>query len=123
MGEKEEVETGEQEKEKGGKEAKALGEANAPQGGAGGQADGQIALKVIDIVVEQLDVSPDQVTMETRFVDDLGADSLDQAEIVMEFEDEFGLDIPEDQENIRTVGDAVQYIVKQLARKKAGEQD
>ena len=71
----------------------------------------QISQKVIDIVVEQLDVSRDQVKMETRFVDDLGADSLDQAELVMEFEDEFDLNIPdEDAEKIQTVGDAIKYI-------------
>ena len=69
----------------------------------------QIEQKVIDIVVEQLDVSRDQVTMGTRFVDDLGADSLDQAE--------FDLDIPENEEAIRTVGDAVKYIQDQLAKK------
>ncbi|MHC4247576.1 MAG: acyl carrier protein [Planctomycetota bacterium] len=78
----------------------------------------QIAQKVIDIVVEQLDVSRDQVKMETRFVDDLGADSLDQAELVMEFEDEFDLDIPENEEAIRTVGDAVKYIQGQIKSKK-----
>ncbi len=78
----------------------------------------QIEQKVIDIVVEQLDVSRDQVKMETRFVDDLGADSLDQAELVMEFEDEFDLDIPENDESIRTVGDAVKYIGEQVAKKK-----
>jgi len=78
----------------------------------------QIEQKVIDIVVEQLDVSRDQVAMETRFVDDLGADSLDQAELVMEFEDEFDLDIPENDESIRTVGDAVKYISAQVAKKK-----
>ncbi len=77
----------------------------------------QIARKVIDIVVEQLDVSRDQVKMETRFVDDLGADSLDQAELVMEFEDEFDLDIPENEEAIRTVGDAVKYIEGQIKSK------
>jgi acyl carrier protein len=80
----------------------------------------QIEQKVIDIVVEQLDVSRDQVTLETRFVDDLGADSLDQAELVMEFEDEFDLDIPEDEEAIRTVGDAVKYIQDQIAKKAQG---
>jgi acyl carrier protein len=79
----------------------------------------KIQQKVVDIVVEQLDVSADQVKMETRFVDDLGADSLDQAELVMEFEDEFGLDIPENEESIRTVGDAVKYIVEQLKSKES----
>ncbi len=93
------------------------------EGKAVSLAKEQITQKVIDIVVEQLDVSPDQVAMETRFVDDLGADSLDQAEIVMEFEDEFGLDIPEDEEAVRTVGDAVKYIVAQLAAKEAKQGD
>lgn len=77
----------------------------------------QIEQKVIDIVVEQLDVSREQVTMNTRFVDDLGADSLDLAELTMEFEDEFDLDIPENEEAVRTVGDAVKYIQEQLAKK------
>ena len=80
----------------------------------------QIEQKVTDVVVEQLDVSRDQVTMGTRFVDDLGADSLDIAELTMEFEDEFDLDIPESEESIRTVGDAVKYIQGQLAKKKEG---
>lgn len=80
----------------------------------------EIEQKVLDIVVEQLDVSRDQVTLATRFVEDLGADSLDQAELVMEFEDEFDLDIPEDEEGIRTVGNAVTYIQGQVA-KRAGE--
>ena len=77
----------------------------------------QIEEKVIDVVVEQLDVSRDQVTLATCFVDDLGADSLDLAELVMEFEDEFDLDIPENEEAIRTVGDAVKYIQEQLDKK------
>jgi len=77
----------------------------------------QIEQKVVDIVVEQLDVSRDQVTMNTRFVDDLGADSLDLAELTMEFEDEFDLDIPENEEAVRTVGEAVKYIQEQLAKK------
>ena len=80
----------------------------------------QIEQKVVDVVVEQLDVSRDQVTMATKFVDDLGADSLDIAELTMEFEDEFDLDIPESEEAIRTVGDAVKYIQEQLAKKDQG---
>ena len=81
----------------------------------------EIEQKVIDIVVEELDVSRDQVTLETRFVDDLGADSLDLAELVMKFEDDFDLDIPENQEQISTVGDAIQYIRKQLEAKEEPE--
>ncbi len=80
----------------------------------------QIEQKVIDVVVEQLDVSRDQVALDTRFVDDLGADSLDLAELVMEFVDEFDLDIPENEEAIGTVGDAVKYIKGQLAKKEEG---
>ena len=80
----------------------------------------EIERKVIEIVVEQLDVSRDQVTRETRFVDDLGADSLDIAELIMEFEDEFDLDIPDNEEAVRTVGAAIEYVKKQLEAKEQG---
>jgi len=67
--------------------------------------------KVVEIVSEQLGVSADQITMATSFVNDLGADSLDTVELVMEFEDEFDINIPdEDAEKIQTVGEAVKYI-------------
>ncbi len=67
--------------------------------------------KVIGIVSEQMNVDKSQVTRATSFVNDLGADSLDTVELVMEFEDEFGLDIPdEDAEKIQTVGEAIAYI-------------
>ena len=67
--------------------------------------------KVIEIVSEQLGVSADEIKMETSFVNDLGADSLDTVELVMEFEDEFDINIPdEDAEKIQTVGEAVKYI-------------
>lgn len=69
--------------------------------------------KVNQIVVEQLDVEPSEVTPEASFVDDLGADSLDRVELVMAFEEAFGLEIPdEDAEKILTVKDAVDYIQK-----------
>ena len=69
--------------------------------------------KVVDIICQKLDVSKDKVTMETKFAEDLGADSLDQAELVMEFEDEFDINIPDDAaEKIQTVGQAVEYIEK-----------
>ncbi len=78
----------------------------------------EIERKVVEIVAEKLDIKKDQLKPGTRFVDDLGADSLDIAELTMEFEDEFGLDIPEDQDGmIRTVGDAVAYIEQQLKQK------
>jgi len=81
----------------------------------------EIAKKVVGIVVEQLDVTEDQVKEDTRFVDDLGADSLDIAELVMEFEDQFDLNIPEDEEGIQTVGDAVNFIEQLIKKKEAGE--
>jgi len=67
--------------------------------------------KVMGIVSEQMNVDKSQITRETSFVNDLGADSLDTVELVMEFEDEFDLDIPdEDAEKIQTVGEAIDYI-------------
>ncbi len=71
----------------------------------------EIAEKVAKIVVEQLGVSEDQVTPEAKFIEDLGADSLDQVELVMALEEEFGSDIPDDvAETLTTVGDAIAYI-------------
>ncbi len=70
-----------------------------------------IEQRVKELVVEQLGVSQDQVTPQASFVDDLGADSLDTVELVMEFEKAFNLQIPdEDAEKISTVGDAVKYL-------------
>jgi acyl carrier protein len=70
-----------------------------------------IEAKVKEIIVEQLSVNPDDVTAEAKFLEDLGADSLDIVELVMAFEEEFELDIPDEEaEKIRTVGDAVAYI-------------
>lgn len=67
--------------------------------------------KVKDIVVEQLGVDEEEVTEQASFVDDLGADSLDIVELIMALEEEFDLEIPdEDAEKIVTVGDAVNYI-------------
>ena len=67
--------------------------------------------RVIEIVCEQMGASRDKITPETSFIQDLGADSLDTVELVMEFEDEFDLNIPdEDAEKIQTVGDAIKYI-------------
>jgi acyl carrier protein len=67
--------------------------------------------RVIDIVAEQLGVDKEKVTTETSFVNDLGADSLDTVELVMELEEEFDITIPDDAaEKIQTVGQAVQYI-------------
>ncbi|MEO0279693.1 MAG: acyl carrier protein [candidate division WOR-3 bacterium] len=68
-----------------------------------------------DIIVEELNVTPEQVTLEARFQEDLGADSLDVVELVMKIEEKFGIEIPdEDAEKIRTVKDAVEYIENKL---------
>ena len=67
--------------------------------------------RVIEIICEQMGQSKDKVTEETSFINDLGADSLDTVELVMELEDEFDLSIPDEEaEKIRTVGDAIKYI-------------
>jgi acyl carrier protein len=67
--------------------------------------------KVKDVIAEQLNVDAADITPESAFVDDLGADSLDIVELVMALEEEFGISIPDEEaENIRTVGDAVNYI-------------
>jgi acyl carrier protein len=67
--------------------------------------------KVKNIIVEQLGVTADQVTLQASFIEDLGADSLDTVELVMAFEEEFGVEVPdEDAEKLLTVGDVVKYI-------------
>ena len=71
--------------------------------------------RVAEIVAEQMGVDKAQVTRETSFVNDLGADSLDTVELVMEFEDEFDITIPdEDAEKIQTVGQAIDYVEAHL---------
>jgi acyl carrier protein len=72
--------------------------------------------KVREIIVEQLGVDPNQVTSDAHFIDDLGADSLDTVELVMAFEEEFSVEIPdEDAEKISTVKSAIDYLEEQLA--------
>ncbi len=67
--------------------------------------------KVKEIIINELGVDPEKVTSDASFVEDLGADSLDTVELVMAFEEEFGVDIPdEDAEQMRTVGDAIRYL-------------
>ena len=67
--------------------------------------------KVKDIIVEQLGVNAEQVTPNARFIEDLGADSLDTVELVMAFEEEFGAEIPDEQaEKLLTVGDVINYV-------------
>ena len=75
-----------------------------------------VEAKVKDIIVNKLGVEPSQITPEASFTNDLGADSLDTVELVMEFEKEFNLNIPdEDAEKISTVGDAVKYLSSKTA--------
>jgi len=67
--------------------------------------------KVKEIIVEQLSVNPEQVTPEAKFIDDLGADSLDVVELVMAFEEQFSVEVPdEDAEKLTSVGDVIKYI-------------
>ena len=76
----------------------------------------EVAEKVKKIVVEHLGVEADKVTQDANFIDDLGADSLDTVELVMAFEEAFGVEIPEDAaEKIGTVKDAIDYIEKKKA--------
>ncbi len=75
-----------------------------------------VSERVVDIVAEQLGVAKDQISRETHFVNDLGADSLDNVELVMELEEEFDINIPDDvAEKIQTVGQAIDHIEKAVA--------
>jgi acyl carrier protein len=74
--------------------------------------------RVIEIVCENLGVNREQVTRQTSFQEDVGADSLDIVELVMELEEEFEITIPDDQaEKIKTVGEAIDYIEREQAKK------
>ena len=69
--------------------------------------------KVKDIIIDKLGVEEEKISSEASFVDDLGADSLDTVELIMQLEEEFGIEIPDDDaEKITTVGSAVEYIEK-----------
>lgn len=75
----------------------------------------QIEAQVKGIICEKLSVKAEQITPQTSFVNDLGADSLDQVELVMEFEDKFDMQIPDEEaEKIQTVGDAIRYIEEHM---------
>ena len=70
-----------------------------------------VEAKVREIIINELGVEPEKVTPEASFVEDLGADSLDTVELVMAFEEEFGMEIPDEEaEQLQTVGDAIRYI-------------
>jgi acyl carrier protein len=74
-------------------------------------AEKSIEDKVKDIIVEQLGVNPEQVTLQAKFIEDLGADSLDTVELVMAFEEEFNVEVPDEEaEKLQTVGDKVSHV-------------
>jgi acyl carrier protein len=76
----------------------------------------ELLKKVRAIVADKLSISEDQITEEASFIDDLGADSLDTVELVMALEDEFGMDIPDEEaEKLTTVGKALDYILSHLS--------
>lgn len=73
--------------------------------------DNQIESKVKDIIVEQLGVNADQVSPEAKFIEDLGADSLDTVELIMALEEEFSIEVPDEEaEKLTSVGDVIKYI-------------
>lgn len=75
--------------------------------------------KVKKVIVDQLSVNPEEITDDASFIEDLGADSLDIVELVMEFEEQFGIDIPDEEaEKITTVGQAIKYIEDKKATEK-----
>jgi len=75
----------------------------------------ELFAKIKSIVADKLSISEDQITEEASFIDDLGADSLDTVELVMALEDEFDLDIPDDEaEKLSTVGKAIEYVLNNV---------
>ena len=80
-------------------------------------ADSNVEDKVKDIIVEELGVEREKLTSEASFMEDLGADSLDTVELVMAFEKEFDIDIPDEEaEKLRTVGDAMKYLHDKIGK-------
>ena len=80
-------------------------------------AEKSIEQRIKEIVVEQLGVNADQVSPEAKFIEDLGADSLDTVELVMALEEEFGSEIPDEEaEKLTTVGDVIRYIEDQQSK-------
>lgn len=76
--------------------------------------DSNVAAKIKEIIAERLDRKMEEVVVDARFVDDLGADSLDQTELLMALEEEYNIDIDDDANSIETVGDAIRYIESKL---------
>jgi acyl carrier protein len=77
-------------------------------------SDKSIEDRVKDIIVDQLGVSAEQVTLAAKFIEDLGADSLDTVELVMAFEEEFDIEVPDEEaEKLQSVGDVVTYVTAQ----------
>ena len=71
--------------------------------------------KVKEIIIDKLSVEDTKITMDAKFIDDLGADSLDTVELIMQFEEEFSIEIPDEEaENLISVGQAVEYISKKI---------
>ncbi|MEY4324700.1 MAG: hypothetical protein RIS24_871 [Verrucomicrobiota bacterium] len=80
-------------------------------------AEKTIEQRIKDIIIEQLGVTADQVTPEAKFIEDLGADSLDTVELVMALEEEFGLEIPDDEaEKLQSVGDVIKHVEDSQAK-------
>ncbi|MFZ4818342.1 MAG: acyl carrier protein [Limisphaerales bacterium] len=80
-------------------------------------AEKTIEQRIKDIILEQLGVTADQVTPEAKFIEDLGADSLDTVELVMALEEEFGLEIPDDEaEKLQSVGDVIKHVEDSQAK-------
>ena len=74
-------------------------------------AEKTVEQRIKDIIVEQLGVNADQVTTDAKFIEDLGADSLDTVELIMALEEEFGLEVPDEEaEKLQSVGDVIKYI-------------
>ncbi len=80
-------------------------------------ADKTIEQRIKDIIIEQLGVTAEQVTPEAKFIEDLGANSLDTVELVMALEEEFGLEIPDDEaEKLQSVGDVIKHVEDSQAK-------
>ena len=78
-------------------------------------ADAKVEEAVMKVIIERLDKTAEEVTADARFIDDLGADSLDVTELLMALEEEFNIDIDDEANAIETVGDAVNYIAGKVA--------